>query len=97
MPHQIHDPVQRVNDKHAKDLLHMARLLGGHPEATSARAEGIDAYGIDLALTTPHGPVQVRIEFSEPVTDPKRMRAAFKVLTKRTQAASAADAAAPDP
>jgi len=85
MRHAHHDPVQRVNDKHADELLVMARTLGGHPEATSAKAERIDADGLDLVLTTPEGSVETRIGFGEPVPDPKRMRAAFKDLSKRAQ------------
>jgi len=85
MSHGRHDPVQRVNDKHAQELLDVARLLGGHPEATSARAERIDRHGIDLVVGTPSGPVESRIDFTEPVSDPKRMRAAFRELTRRAQ------------
>ncbi len=83
MPHGRHDPVQRVNDKHGDELLAVARSLGGHPEATSARAESIDGDGIDVVLTTPTGSVEARLSFLEPVLDPRRMRAAFKDLTRR--------------
>jgi len=89
--HGLHDPVQRVNAKHAEDLVIMARSLGGHPEATAARAERIDRFGIDLVLATPGGTVEARIDFIKPVSDPKWMRAAFKDLTKRARAALAAD------
>lgn len=92
MSHGRHDPVQRVNDKHAQELLDVARVLGGHPEATSARAERIDLHGIDLVLITPSGPVESRIDFIEPVADPKSLRAAFRELTRRTQAILAAGA-----
>jgi len=88
MNHGPHDPVQRVNDKHAEELLAVARSLGSHPEATSARAARVDRDGIDLVLTTPEGPVETRIEFTKPVTDPKWMRAAFRDLTRRAQAAA---------
>jgi len=81
--------VQRVNEKHAEELLGIARLLGGHPEATAARAGRIDRDGVDLVLTTPGGPVELRIEFTEPVSDPKWMRAAFRELTRRAQATAA--------
>lgn len=91
MSHGPHDPVQRVNDMHADELLDVARSLGGHPEATSARAERIDRDGMDLVLATPGGPVEARVGFSEPVSDPKRMRAAFRDLTRRAQAALASD------
>ena len=91
MGHRRHDPVQRVNDKHGDELLAVARSLGGHPEATSARAEGIDRDGIDLVLATPHGPVEARVGFSQPVSDPKWMRAAFRDLTRRAHVALAAE------
>jgi len=93
MTHSEHDPVQRVNDSHGEALLVMARSLGGHPEATSARAERIDRNGIDLVLATPNGPVEARVDFSEPVLDPRFMRTAFKDLAARAEAALAADAA----
>jgi len=91
MSHGNHDPVQRVNDKHADELLTVARSLGGHPEATSARAQRIDGSGIDLVLATPSGPLEARISFAEPVSDPKRMRAAFRDLTRRANSAFTAD------
>ena len=91
MNHGRHDPVQRVNEMHAEELLGVARVLGGYPDATSARAERIDRYGIDLVLTTPSGPVESRIDFAEPVSDPKWMRAAFRDLTRRAQATLTGD------
>jgi len=90
MSHGQHDPVQRVNAKHADELLAVARSLGGHPEATSARATRIDSAGIDLLLTTPSGPAETRVTFTEPISDPKRMRAAFRDLTRRADVAVAA-------
>lgn len=91
MNHGHRDPVQRVNDKHAGELLMVTQTLAGHPEATAARAERIDSAGIDLVITTPSGPVEVRIDFTEPVSDPKWMRAAFRDLTRRATAVLAAD------
>jgi len=87
MRHGSHDPVERVNAKHADELLIVARSLCGHPEATSARAERIDGGGIDLVVTTPAGSVPSRIDFNEPVSDPRWMRAAFKDLAQRARAA----------
>ncbi len=81
-----HDPVERVNEKHSDDLLAIGRALAGHPDATSARAEGVDNRGIDLVLSTPTGPVEARVDFSEPVSDLRWMRAAFKDLARRAEA-----------
>ena len=95
MTHRRHDPVQRVNEKHAAELLDVARTLGGRPDATSARAEQVDRFGIDLVLMTPAGPAEARVDFAEPVSDTKWMRAAFRDLTRRAGAASSGDAAQP--
>ena len=88
---QLHDPVQRLNDHHADDLLAVARAFGGHPDATSARAEHIDLDGVDLAIDTPDGPATVRLAFTQPAATPARRRLAFRDLARRAHAALAAD------
>lgn len=87
MSHGRHDPVQRLNDRHADELLRLAQVLARRPDATSARARLVDSDGIDLVLATPSGPVETRVSFLEPVSDPRRMRAAFRELTRRASAA----------
>jgi hypothetical protein len=93
MSHGRHDPVQRLNDHHADDLLVLARAFGGHPDAISARAERVDREGADLVLDTPRGPATTRVAFTEPVADDSRrgLRAAFADLARRARAALAAD------
>jgi hypothetical protein len=83
-----HDPVERLNDHHSDDLLAVARAFGDHPEATAARAQRVDQYGIDLAVVTPNGTVSARVTFTEPVTDakPPAIRRAFADLTRRARA-----------
>jgi len=84
-----------LNDDHPDALLVVvvARAFVGHPDATSARAERIDRYGIDLVLATPRGPAAARVGFAEPVTaaDRDELRAAFRDLTHRARAALADD------
>ncbi len=87
MIHRQHDAVERLNDKHSAELLAVARSLGGHPEATSARADRVDPLGIDLLLVTPTGRITARVLFTEPVTDPRWMRAAFVDLVGRARSA----------
>jgi putative heme iron utilization protein len=93
MSHGRHlDPVQHLNDDHAADLLAIARAIGGHRDATSARAKHIDRDGIDLVLVTPGGAATARVSFTEPVgDDPDGLRAACVDLTRRARAALAAD------
>ncbi len=87
---QHHDPVQHVNDDHADDLLAAAQAFASHPDATHARAERIDADGIDLLLATPRGETAARVSFTEPVADPAGLAAAFGELTRKARAALAA-------
>ena len=56
MSHGRHaDPLQHINTEHRDELLAAARAFGGHPNATSARAERVDPSGIDLVVETPAG------------------------------------------
>lgn len=93
MSHGHHlDPVQHINDNHAHDLLAAARAFGGHPDATSARAERVDREGIHLVLDTPRGQTAARVGFAEPVggtSYPDGLRAAFADLARRARAALA--------
>lgn len=81
--------ISHLNDDHADVLLAAAQAFGGHPDATSARAERIDRYGLDLVLATPRGPAATRVGFSEPVADgnPDGLRGACVELAQRARAA----------
>lgn len=86
-----HDPVQRLNDHHADDLLAVARAFGGQPDATSARAEHIDSDGIDLVIETPAGPVTARLAFTQAAdAKPAGRRVAFRDLAGRARVLLAA-------
>ncbi|MGH9244616.1 MAG: DUF2470 domain-containing protein [Acidimicrobiales bacterium] len=93
-----HDPVQRVNDHHADDLLAAARAFGGHPDAFSARAERIDRDGMDLSVETPRGPADARVTFIERVADgdSRALRAAFAELARRARTVLAAHSSEAD-
>lgn len=96
MSHGRH-PVRHVNEGHADDLLAVARAFGGHPDATSARADRIDRDGIDLVLDTPRGTARSRVNFAQPVADgdPNGAPAAFRELAGRARAALDASRVAP--
>jgi len=84
MSHGPHDPVQRLNDHHADDLLAIARAFGGVPDTTSARAEHVEPAGIDLLVGTPRGPATAHVDFAVPV-DPDRLRMAFRALAEKAR------------
>lgn len=90
MRHERHaDPLQHMNDDHADQVLVAARALAGHPDATAARAEGVDRHGIDLVVETPNGLAEARLEFLEPIPEdnyPDGVRVAFVRLIRRARA-----------
>lgn len=89
MKHGRHsDPLQHMNDDHAADLLAVARALGGHADATAARAEQVDRDGVDLVVDTPRGSTTARVEFAEPIPEadyPDGVRVAFVRLVRRAR------------
>jgi hypothetical protein len=82
-----HDPVERLNDHHADDLLAVARVIGGHPDATEARAERIDDDGVDIAVETPTGSTTARVRFADAGTEQRLSpRRAFLALARQAKA-----------
>ncbi len=79
--------LEHLNADHADALLLMAQALGGHPDATGAKAVRIDRYGMDLRVTTPRGIGETRLPFSEPANAPGGLRGATVELAKRARAA----------
>ena len=76
MPHRASSPdwrqqselvLETINGSFPDSLLLVGRVLGGRPDATTARAVAIDAEGLDLALVHGGGEHAVRIEFATPV------------------------------
>ncbi len=90
MDHEGHaDPLQRMNENHADDLVVIARAFG-HPDATAARVERIDRRGLDLVVHTPHSSSAARVDFSEPISEgdyPEGVRVAFVRLARRGRTA----------
>jgi len=63
--------IDHMNAEHADDLLLFAQVYGGASGATEARMTGIDAEGIDLAVTSDGNERDVRIDFEEPLHTPE--------------------------
>ena len=89
MRQPAHDPVQRLNEHHADDLLALARTLGGHPDAASARAEHVGPTGVDLVVDSPHGRSTTHIDFVEPAAGNSELRLAFRALAAVARATTA--------
>ncbi|MEM6762517.1 MAG: DUF2470 domain-containing protein [Pseudomonadota bacterium] len=73
---------EHMDDDHADALAVMATALGGGPDGVW-RAVGVDRYGIDLGL----GPMVVRVEYPEPLSDGMGLRKALKYLADQARAA----------
>jgi len=74
--------VRHLNEDHADALLAMTQVLGGHPDATSARCERADRYGLDLSAETPRGRASVRIGFEAALDGAEGLRAATVALAR---------------
>jgi putative heme iron utilization protein len=77
--------VRHLNEDHPDALLTIAQVLGGFPDATGARCERADRYGLDLTVRTPRGTGTTRVGFAEPITEPSGLRAAAVALTRRAR------------
>src|SRR5262245_23687069 len=54
---RAHDPVDRLNQHHADDVLAVAQVFAGCPEAVHARVVALDASGLLLDVEPPCGPL----------------------------------------
>ncbi|MCS3781018.1 HugZ family pyridoxamine 5'-phosphate oxidase [Tsukamurella ocularis] len=74
--------VRHLNDDHAPALLDMARQLGGYPDATAARCERADRYGLDIHVDTPRGWAVTRVGYLAPLDAPAELRKATVALAR---------------
>jgi heme oxygenase (biliverdin-IX-beta and delta-forming) len=81
-----HDAVQRLNQHHADDVLAVARVFGGHPEAAAAQVIAIDPSGLDLLIETPDGEAKTHVAFVAPAAS---LRLAFRELARQARVAVA--------
>jgi len=75
-----HGPVQQVNERHARELVDIARAFAGHPDAVSAHATSVDETGVSLVVETADGTnVTTHVPFGAPASRARR-RLAFRAL-----------------
>jgi len=77
--------LDHLNDDHADSLLLVARAQGGHPEATGARAVGVDRLGLDLVVDDATA-APVRVAFGAPAEDTTRVREEAVALVAEAKA-----------
>ncbi|HEY8481259.1 MAG TPA: DUF2470 domain-containing protein [Spirillospora sp.] len=79
--------MRHMNDDHAADCLTICRALGGRPGATAARMTGMDADGIDFAVTDGGVEHAVRIPFGERLTERPQVRREVVRMAQEARAA----------
>jgi len=83
---QADGAVRHLNADHADALLELATGLAGFTDATAARCERADRYGLDLTVDTPRGTARARLGFAARVDAPDGLRAASVELVGRARA-----------
>ncbi|MGH3726775.1 MAG: HugZ family protein [Mycobacterium sp.] len=76
--------ISHLNDDHGQALLAMAQQLGGYPDATAARCEGADRYGLDIRVSTPRGWSVTRVGYVDPIDSIDELRGATVRLAELT-------------
>jgi putative heme iron utilization protein len=76
---------RHLNEDHADALLEIAQKLSGYTDATAARADRCDRYGIDLTVTTPRGKAPTRVAWLEPIAAADGLRAASVALVRHAR------------
>lgn len=66
---------RHMNEDHPDDSVLICRSLGGQPSTTAATMTGLDADGADFTAETDAGPVDIRIPWSERLTERPQVRA----------------------
>ncbi|MEU9807702.1 DUF2470 domain-containing protein [Mycobacterium sp. NPDC050853] len=74
--------ISHLNDDHGQALLDMAQRLGGYPDATAARCERADRYGLDIRVSTPRGWAVTRVGYVDPIDSIDDLRLATVQLAQ---------------
>lgn len=80
--------IRHLNSDHPDALLAIAQTLAGYTDATGARCQRLDRYGLDLMIVTPRGSVSVRVPWLERVETAGGLRMAAVELARRAGAGS---------
>jgi len=74
-PEVVAAVTRHMNDDHPEDTLLIVRAFGGLPEATAARMTGLDGTAGEYAATVDGREVEVRVPWSQPLTERAQIRA----------------------
>ncbi|CAN5504497.1 hypothetical protein BH10ACT3_BH10ACT3_04860 [soil metagenome] len=85
------DILANLNTEYGDSILLIARALGGHADATSARVLAIDSLGVDYAVTGPAGDDTGRVLFPQPIKDSLLVTSELFAMVVAARAASGED------
>lgn len=80
-----------LNAEYEDSLVFVARVLGGHPSATTARVAALDSRGIDLVVVDGGGEHTERLDYARPVDDTSQVTAQLFGLVVRAREVSGED------
>jgi hypothetical protein len=74
-PEVVTAVLSHMNEDHSEDSVLICRALGGTPDATAARMSGLDNDAAYFEATVGQATVDIRIPFSERLTERPQIRA----------------------
>ncbi|GAA0607116.1 DUF2470 domain-containing protein [Kribbella sandramycini] len=87
-PEIIAAVLKHMNAEHSAHSLEIVQVLGNRPDATAAELTALDqTAAIFTAQLTTGTPVQIRIPWSEPITDRPQFRTEFARMHHEAEAA----------
>lgn len=87
---RAHAALEHLNEDHADALLRIARHVAGYDDATAARCDRLDRYGMDLRLRTPRGTAWARVGWRTPCEKVADLRPRSVELLRYAEARGAA-------
>lgn len=78
--------LEHLNDDHADALLTIAQEVAGYDDATKARCDRLDRYGMDLSIRTLRGTAPARVSWLERCNETKDLRSASVALLRWAEA-----------
>ncbi len=73
-PEVVDAVCRHMNEDHVEDSLLIVRSIGGAPDATEASMVGLDDAAAIFSATVGGAPTEVRVPWSEPVTERAQIR-----------------------
>ncbi|MFC9693874.1 DUF2470 domain-containing protein [Kribbella sp. NPDC056951] len=84
-PEIVEAVLKHMNADHGGHSLEIVQILGNQPDATAAELTALDPTAAVFTAQVAGRPVEVRIPWSEPITDRPQFRSEFARMHQQTQ------------